>query len=219
MGQPTSSEKSRRVKLTLLAFFLGAGLLLILTRTGDQEMPVDEASHSPTYGADSASEEEPVSLAGIDEEPAEEAGGGSLPENEGARPLADQVEPGSEDRPDRAIGAEAAYEAAQIDKAIERALLMKELEQGIEAARANPGLPPTALAGIRRSANTPVPIEVLQAAERVVTIPPEILEAMEPRETPDEIEQALREAKERGTSEAIRLYMAGEGPPPPGWAD
>ncbi|MDE0884030.1 MAG: hypothetical protein OSB70_00710 [Myxococcota bacterium] len=216
MGQPTSSERTPRSRLILVFLILGAGLLFILAREDQKEPPKDEASRSPAYETPSAYEEAPDPAEG-DEEPAGERGAKSRPESDEARPLAGQAEPATGAAPGSDIDAEAADEAARIDRAIRRALLMQELEQGIEAARANPSLPPAALAGIQRNANKPVPIEVQQGVERVVTIPPEILKAMEPRETPDEIKQALKEAQERGTSEALRLYMAGEGPPPPGW--
>jgi hypothetical protein len=218
MGQSTTSAMTSRTRLILVLLILVAGLLFVFTRKGEEESLRSDASGSPAHATNSAHEESP-DPSETNQEPAGDEGTDSLEEVDATQSIANQTEPGTGALPGSGIDAGAADEAARIDRAIERALLMKELEKGIEAARANPSLPPTALAGIQRSANNSVPIEVQQGIERVVTTPPEILKAMEPRETPPEITQALKDAQERGTSEAMRLYMAGEGPPPPGWQD
>ena len=62
-----------------------------------------------------------------------------------------------------------------------------------------------------RRAPPVAPIELDDAARQGKNTPPEILEMMrEERGTPPEIAQAMAEAQERGTSDAMRAYMAGE---------
>jgi hypothetical protein len=59
--------------------------------------------------------------------------------------------------------------------------------------------------------DTPVPFEIQEAVRQVNLTPPEIMEGMrQSTETPSEIAQAMAEAQERGTSDAMRAYMAGE---------
>ena len=56
-----------------------------------------------------------------------------------------------------------------------------------------------------------MPPEIEEAASASGDTPPEILAAMrERRVTPPEIAQAMADAAERGTSDAMRAYMAGE---------
>jgi hypothetical protein len=99
--------------------------------------------------------------------------------------------------------------AKEIAQAIERARSIQALEAGIRAARNSPTRPPA----IVKALNTPsfVPPEIEEAASASGDTPPEILAAMrERRVTPADIAQAMAEAAERGTSDAMRAYMAGE---------
>jgi hypothetical protein len=214
MGQQNSG-KSSRTRMILAALILATALLFLLGRESDDPPQVDD---SPRAESAEGKGEDPAQSANAElpgETPAEQPSTGSQAPADGAKTAGRDAiaNPGHLDNGDE-IDAASAAEAARIDRAIRQALLIQKLDSGIQAARANPGLPPEALKGIRRS--TPVPIEVQQAAEQVVVTPPEILEAMRPRETPEEITAALENAQERGTSDAMRAYMAGEGPRPEG---
>ena len=99
--------------------------------------------------------------------------------------------------------------AEEIEEAIERARSIQRLEAGRLAARNNAARP----AAIEKALNAPsfVPPEVQEAAEGSSDTPPEILAAMRERyDTPPEIAESMAEAAERGTSDAMRAYMAGE---------
>ncbi|MCS5638220.1 MAG: hypothetical protein NZ990_16990 [Myxococcota bacterium] len=99
--------------------------------------------------------------------------------------------------------------AEEIEQAIQRARSIQALEAGGLAARNNPTRPPA----IVKALNTPrfVPPEIEEAAGASGDTPPEIMEAMrERRVTPPEIAQAMADAAERGTSDSMRAYMAGE---------
>jgi len=216
MGQQKSG-KSSRTRMILAALILAMALLFLLGRESDNPPQVDDSPRAQSAEPEGESEDPTQSVHAElpSETPAEQPSTGSQAPADGAKTTGRDAiaNPGHLDNGDE-IDAASAAEAARIDRAIRQALLIQKLDAGIQAARANPGLPPAALKGIRRS--TPVPIEVQQAAERVVVTPPEILEAMRPRETPEEITAALKKAQERGTSDAMRAYMAGEGPRPEG---
>jgi hypothetical protein len=54
-------------------------------------------------------------------------------------------------------------------------------------------------------------VEIQETLRQVNLTPPEIREGLRlGGETPPEIAQAIAEAQERGTSDAMRAYMAGE---------
>jgi hypothetical protein len=99
--------------------------------------------------------------------------------------------------------------AAKVAEELARARSLQAFQAGIRNARANPGLPPEAIEEIQR--DTPVPFEISEAVRQVNSTPPEIREGMrQSTATPPEIAQAIAEAQDRGTSDAMRAYMAGE---------
>ena len=101
-------------------------------------------------------------------------------------------------------------ESEKINRAIQRGLEIKEIEAGILAAQANPGPPPRIAQALAQPASE-VPVELERASRQADVTPPEILDALyAERSDPPEIIQAMQEAAERGTSDELRAYMAGE---------
>ena len=100
-------------------------------------------------------------------------------------------------------------ESEEINRAIQRGLEIKQIEAGILAAQANPGPPPSIAQALAQPSE--VPVELERASRQADVTPPEILDALyAERSDPPEIIQAMQEAAERGTSDELRAYMAGE---------
>ena len=101
-------------------------------------------------------------------------------------------------------------ESEEINRAIQRGLEIKQIEAGILAAQANPG-PPPSIAQALAQPSSEVPVELERASRQADVTPPEILDALyAERSDPPEIIQAMQEAAERGTSDEMRAFMAGE---------
>jgi hypothetical protein len=208
MTQPTQSG-SRRMRWILLAFLVLVGLLVLLGR--NSETPPDRSAGAQpelsssakiadarTLNPDPPTEESPEdAVADRDPRLAQDFEADS----ERDAPVADSL---TETVPDReSLGSRKAEEA------LAQARTMDAIRRGIRNAKGNPRLPAAVIEGIQRP--TPIPHEIQESLRQVNLTPPEIMEGLrQAGETPPDIEQAIAEAQERGTSDAMRAYMAGE---------
>ena len=208
-------SKSNRKRTALIIFTLigVAAALIVLGRDGNA--PSKEVTHTTpnSLPAPQASEEAnasgPEMQSGALHADTQEQGDLANESNGGQSDpsLIRKSSSAADSRQDEGLNPE---EAERIDRAIARAQAVEAVKAGILAAQANPG-PPPAIANVLRRAPPVAPIELDDAPRQGKNTPPEILEMMrEERGTPPEIAQAMAEAQERGTSDAMRAYMAGE---------
>ncbi|HIG01237.1 MAG TPA: hypothetical protein EYQ66_08040 [Myxococcales bacterium] len=205
----SAPPKSRRTRWILLAFLVLAGLLVLLNRS--PEVPPDRSAAVPPElsstlknadaqapNPDPSTEESPEDpVADRDARLAQDFE--TDPERDA--PAADSL---AETVPDGESSG-----SRKVEEALARARTMDAIRAGIRAARANPRLPAAVIEEIQRP--TPIPHEIQESLRQVNLTPPEILEGLrQAGETPPEIAQAMAEAQERGTSDAMRAYMAGE---------
>jgi hypothetical protein len=214
MVQP--QPKSRRLGWIVLAVIAVAGLLLILDRNPEAPPPnsADRVSDALTPEPGS---EVPQPMPGADQPASGKTAEPAVAHREEAQPpsagslQADLEE--DEPTPDFIAGAGSGENddpgSTKAEEELALARSLEAIQAGIRSARANPGLPPEVIEELQR--DTPVPFEIQEAVRQVNLTPPEIMEGMrQSTETPSEIAQAMAEAQERGTSDAMRAYMAGE---------
>ena len=205
----SAPPKSRRTRWILLAFLVLAGLLVLLNRS--PEVPPDRSAAVPPElsstlknadaqapNPDPPTEESPEdTVADRDARLAQDFE--ADPERDA--PVADSL---TETVPDRKSSG-----SGNVEEALARARTMDAIRTGIQSARANPRLPGAVIEELQRP--TPIPHEIQESLRQVNLTPPEIMEGLrQAGETPPEIAQAMAEAQERGTSDAMRAYMAGE---------
>jgi len=214
MVQP--QPKPRRLGWIVLAVIAVAGLLLFLDR--DPEAPTPNSAGrapetltpepgsetfqpTPGTGQPAGGETDPPDIAQREETPSPPARSAQANSEDDAPATNVVAENGSDEYDDPA--------AAKVAEEIARARSLQAFQAGIRSAQENPGLPPEAIEEIQR--DTPVPFEISEAVRQVNSTPPEIREGMrQSTATPPEIAQAIAEAQDRGTSDAMRAYMAGE---------
>jgi hypothetical protein len=214
MVQP--QPKSRRLGWIVLALIAVAGLLLFLDR--DPEAPTPNSASrapetltpepgsetfqpTPGTGQPAGGETDPPAIAQREEAQPPSAGSmqADLGEDEPTTEVIAGAGSGEDDDPG----------VAKAEEELALARTLEAIQAGIRSARANPGLPPEVIEELER--DTPVPFEISEAVRQVNSTPPEIMEGMrQSTATPPEIAQAIAEAQEQGTSDAMRAYMAGE---------
>ena len=209
MGQ-SAPPKSHLSRWILLAFLVLAAVLVLLNR--DSEVPLSPSagapSKVPSLPADTG-RQAPIQSAADDESsemavtaPDVRPTQDSNTESQPARDIQDA--PQAETWTDETYSSSPRSEAA-----IARARTMEAIQAGIQTARSDPRLPAAVIEELQNP--KPVPAEIEETLRQVNLAPPEILEGLRlAGETPPEIAQAIAEAQERGTSDAMRAYMAGE---------
>ena len=208
MNKP-NQPRSRRTRWILLAFSVLVGLLVLLGRNSETAPDRSAAAHpelsSPAKNADTRAPnpgpptDESLEDAGADPDALLTQDFEADPERDA--PVADSL---TESVPDRKSSG-----SGNVEEALARARTMDAIRTGIQSARANPRLPGAVIEELQRP--TPIPHEIQESLRQVNLTPPEIMEGLrQAGETPPEIAQAIAEAQERGTSDAMRAYMAGE---------
>lgn len=214
MAQP--QPKSRRLRWIVLALIAVAGLLLILDRNPEAP-PANSAGRAPETLTPEPGSETPQPMPGAAQPASGETAEPAVAHREAAQPpSAGSMQADlEEDEPTTDVIAGARSDenddpgAAKVEEELALARTLEAIQAGIRSARANPGLPPEVIEELQR--DTPVPFEIQEAVRQVNLTPPEIMEGMrQSTDTPPEIAQAIAEAQERGTSDAMRAYMAGE---------
>ena len=205
---PPAADNRFRVLLVALA---GLAVLVFLFADGQKgESPEATSRQSPALEGSPLVSDETSPPADSDAAPADEGLAGEIDDPEfGALEAEFDSQPSNRQALASGSGGDDSPTAREIQRAIERAQAIQRLEAGGRAARNNPTRPPA----IEKALNTArfVPPEIQEAANPSGDTPPEILAAKrERRGTPPEIARALAEAAERGTSDAMRAYMAGE---------
>jgi hypothetical protein len=208
MNKP-AQPGSRRTRWILLAFLVLVGLLVLLGRNTETPPDRSAAAHPELSGtAKNAGARAPNPDPPTEENPEDAVA------NRDARPAQDFETNPERDAPVADSSIETAPDreppiSGKVEELLARARTMDSIRAGIRAAKTNPRLPAAVIEEIQRP--TPIPPEIQESLRQVNLTPPEIMEGLrQAGETPPEIAQAIAEAQERGTSDAMRAYMAGE---------